>query len=263
MTTLSLKVVTSQGAIVCSKEDENEVSLVCKKEYVEGDCIIVSSSKYPVYLALQVDDGLGEALVYMKEQETVFHIPTGDKRSSYSPKAFSGDLHLITAREATVEETHAYRNLAKNVMDQHENSSCYPHAWANVETRGEAVFAARNAIDGVKINTSHGDWPYQSWGINRQEDAQITLDFGRSVIVNKMVLYTRADFPHDNWWQQVTVTFSDNTSILWDMEKSARPHEKNFENKEVSWIRLSHLVKADDPSPYPALSQIEVYGSEK
>lgn len=41
------------------------------------------------------------------------------------------------------------RNLAKNVMDQHGETNCYPHASANVETRGEAVFAARNAIDGV------------------------------------------------------------------------------------------------------------------
>ena len=49
-------------------------------------------------------------------------------------------------------------------------------ASANVETRGESVFAARNAIDGVKANRSHGAWPFESWGINRQDDAQLTLE---------------------------------------------------------------------------------------
>ncbi|HIZ48529.1 MAG TPA: glycoside hydrolase family 88 protein [Candidatus Gemmiger excrementavium] len=28
------------------------------------------------------------------------------------------------------------------------------------------------------------------------------------------------------------------------------------------WLKLSHLIKADDPSPFPALTQIEVYGTD-
>ncbi len=260
MGTISLKVMNSQGAIFCSNDGENEVSLLCNKTYLEGDCISISCSVYPVYLGIQVDDGMSEALVYLTTEETKFIIPVGEKCKSYSPKAFSGDLHLISARVAMTEEINTYRNLAKNVMDQHENTCCFPHATANVETRGEAVFAARNAIDGVKMNLSHGGWPYQSWGINRQEDAEITVDFGRSVDVDKIVLTTRADFPHDNWWEQVTVTFSDNTSFVWHLEKQSLPHVKTFEKKDTSWVRLSHLIKADDPSPFPALTQIEVYG---
>lgn len=38
--------------------------------------------------------------------------------------------------------------------------------------------AARNVIDGLCANRFHGIWPYQSWGINRQEDAVLTVDFG-------------------------------------------------------------------------------------
>lgn len=60
------------------------------------------------------------------------------------------------------------------------------------------MFAARNAIDGVVANDSHGRWPYESWGINMQDDAELTLDFGRAVDFDRIVLYTRADFPHDN-----------------------------------------------------------------
>lgn len=110
-------------------------------------------------------------------------------------------------KKARAYEIGAYRNLALNVNDQHGNEVCYPRASANVETRGESVFAAMNAIDGVTENRSHGAWPYASWGINRQDDARIRLDFGRPVEVDTIVLYTRADFPHDNWWVDGKITF--------------------------------------------------------
>ena len=32
--------------------------------------------------------------------------------------------------------------------------------------------------------------------------------------------------------------------------------------KGITWVRLEELIKADDPSPFPALTQIEVYGTE-
>ncbi len=81
------------------------------------------------------------------------------------------------------------------------------------------VFAAQNAIDGVTANNYHGEWPYESWGINRQDDAKIRIDFGRKVRVNRILLYTRADFPHDNWWEQVSFTCSDGSSMELQMEK--------------------------------------------
>ena len=41
-----------------------------------------------------------------------------------------------------------------NVYDNHDNCNSYPHASANVETRGEAVSLQRNAIDGVKASSA-------------------------------------------------------------------------------------------------------------
>ena len=40
------------------------------------------------------------------------------------------------------------------------------------------------------------------------------------------------------------------------------PHEFMIEKRKVSWIELCDLIKADDPSPFPALTQIEVYGND-
>lgn len=261
MAILALKVLDRNGNTRFVSSGENQAGLVCTSEYQEGDRIVLETSEKNIYVWLQVDDALGESLCYITDTVS-YVIPFGEKRICYSPKVFYGNRHYLYARCAREDEIHAYRNLALNVCDQHGDTNCYPHASANVETRGESVFAARNAIDGVCENRSHREWPYESWGINMQDDAEMTVDFGRQVEIDKIVLYTRSDFPHDNWWRQVTLTFSDGTSVEWKLEKSSLPHTLAFKAKKVSWVKLEKLIKADDPSPFPALSQIEVYGRD-
>lgn len=86
------------------------------------------------------------------------------------------------------------------------------------------------------------------------------VDFGRRIRTDKVVLYTRSDFPHDNWWTKITLNFSDGSSQEFSLEKSSKAHVLTFPEKEITWVELCKLIKADDPSPFPALSQIEVYG---
>lgn len=258
---LILKVVDGQGGVVCEASGEDFVDLVCLHTYQEGDRIELTVSEENRYVNWQVDDALGAAFVYLTEKEVSYGIPFGEKRISLSPKVFCGDRHYLYAEAARPDEISAYRNLALNPADQHCDVPCFPHATANVETRGESVFAAKNAIDGVRANLSHGSWPYQSWGINRREDAVIKVDFGRLVKTGRIVLYTRADFPHDNWWIQVTLRFSDGSSLDFPLEKSLRGHALTFPEKEIRWVELCNLIKADDPSPFPALTQIQVFGT--
>lgn len=239
----------------------DEVSLVYSQEYEPGDRIILETSGEETFVWLQMDDALGRALVYITGN-VEYIIPFGEKRVNLSPKAFYGGRHLLHARLAKDYDVEGYRNLAINVYDQHQIKDCYPHAAANVETRGETVFAAQNAIDGVVVNTCHGEWPYQSWGIGRKEDARIRIEFGRTVEIDRIVLYTRADFPHDNWWRSVHFDFSDESGLEMQMEKSMLPHEITFPPRRVRWVEMNHMVKSDDPSPFPALTQIEVYGRE-
>ncbi len=259
MLKFSLKVLDKNNNTLISSCGAGEVSLVFDRAYEEGDQILLESSSESAYVWLQVDDAIGSSLVYITGNVT-YTVPFGEKRINLSPKAFYGDKHLITVKEAKDFEVKAYRNLAINVNDQHGMINCFPHATANVETRGESVFAAQNAIDGVTINNSHGIWPYQSWGINRQDDARIRIDFGREVETDRISLYTRADFPHDNWWEKVSFSFSDGSQLDFEMEKSDKPHEISFETKRITWIDMHDMKKADDPSPFPALTQIEVYG---
>lgn len=260
MAVLTLKVLNAQGQTIGVSRGEDEVTLVISAEYQEGDRIVLETEAVNHYHFLQLDDALGESMVLVTGNVD-YHIPFGEKRISYSPKCFMGGKHYLHARIADEKEITAYRNLAYNVNDAHGDTHMFPHATANVETRGEAVFAARNAIDGVVENRSHGEWPYESWGINMQDDAEMTIDFGHTVETEKIVLYTRSDFPHDNWWEQVTFEFSDGSSLDFKMEKSQKPHVCTFEKKQITWVKIGRLLKADDPSPFPALSQFQVWGN--
>lgn len=258
---LCLKILGPDMRTKAVARGTGEVNLVYSQEYEPEDRIILETGGEPSWMWLSLDDALGRSLVYVTGNVT-YMVPFGEKRINLSPKAFYGNKHLLCARMARDFEVDTYRNLAVNVCDQHHLKNCYPHASANVETRGESVFAAQNAIDGITVNTCHGEWPYQSWGINMQEDAKIRLDFGRTVEIDRIVLYTRADFPHDNWWKSVSFTFSDDSTLEMKMEKSALPHEMDFPAKQVCWLEMSRMVKSEEPSPFPALTQIEVYGRE-
>ena len=259
MAVLSLKVLDACGNTLAAAHGEDFVDLVYAAAYNEGDCIELQCSEKNVHINWQVDDALGAAFVFFKDTEQ-YRIPFGEKRICYSPKVFTGTKHYMYAELAADAQTGLYRNLALNPADQHKDVNVYPHATANVETRGESVFAARNAIDGVRANLSHGEWPYGSWGINRQPDAKLKLDFGRPVEIDKLVLYTRSDFPHDSWWESAAVTFSDGSREVLDMEKSSRAHVFEISPRTIEWLELGELIKADDPSPFPALTQLEVYG---
>lgn len=264
MAAVGLKILRNdqnKTAVLAEKQAENEVSLVYSAAYEDGDQILFTCSAVGYYV-IQLDDAIGGSFVYMTGSSLEFPVPFGEKKVCYSAKSFSGEKHLLYARFATQAEIKAYKNLCLNRYDIHENQTCYPHASANVETRGESVFAAKNAVNGNRENHLHGEWPYESWGINMDDNAAMKVEFGRTVQADCIRMYTRSDFPHDNWWTQVTLQFSDNSEIVWDLEKSDKAHEITFSQKQIEWVRISRLIKADDPSPFPALSQFEVYGQE-
>lgn len=244
-------------------EGRDNLVLAWDGEYRKGDVIEFSDIEVNRFYVVRIDAAMSEAMVLITKDNIRYPIPFYEQKTSYNPLAFFGNRHYISIRRAFEFEVKSYRNLALNCFDQHEVEGVFPHAFANVETRGEAVFAARNAIDGILATASHGEWPYESWGINRQDDAEITVDFGRKVDIDKVVLYTRADFPHDNWWTNGTLFFSDGTKEEIQMEKKCgEPHAFEIKREGITWIKLGELIKSNDPSPFPALTQIEVYGRE-
>lgn len=126
MSELSIKVIDKNGKTRFVASGDNEVVLVNTAEYQEGDRISLETGEKNIYVWFQADDALGASLVYITDNIS-FDIPFGEKRISYSPKAFMGSSHYLCARIAREDELRSYRNLALNVYDQHGDTHCYPH----------------------------------------------------------------------------------------------------------------------------------------
>lgn len=259
---LILKIENAGGQVLAQADGSDAVTLVYDREYRQGDKIVLECGAEKCFLIVMLEDTIGPAFVYMGGRRHEMMVPFDEERLCYSPKSFTGTIHLLTARCAVKQELQSYKNMALNPYDCHENMVLFPHSRANAETRGESVFASRNTIDGVSSNAGHGSWPYQSWGINRNPDAEMRIDFGRPVLIDKAVFTTRADFPHDSWWVRGTLAFSDKSEITFPLTKTEQPQTVEFAPRAVSWAVLKQLIKADDESPFPALSQIEIWGTE-
>lgn len=268
MANLSISVLNKENEVKCQTDGVDELWLVHQGKYEPGDKIVFHTDEKPAFYVIRLDGAMDEAYVYLTQARVEYAIPfektefSQTDRISYSPGCFMGVYHYITMRKTRPEENGNYRNLAKNIMDQRDSAGCYPHVRANAETQGPVapLFAARNVIDGVLANSSHYPWPFQSWGIDQRADAEITVEFGRAVDMDELRLTTRADFPHDSWWTQATVTFSDGTLEVVELGKRVEPQAFPIQRNRITWLKIGQLIKADDPSLFPALTQIEVFG---
>ena len=229
-------------------------------EYRPGDVLYVSLSDAS-FAVMQLEDTLGEATVYVPNGDFSFEIPFDyARRACYAPDAFAGDRHTIRVREATPDEVIAYRNLALNPYDRHGVSRLFPHAEANFVTREDPCFYERNAIDGVCRNEGHGPYPFHSWAGGAREDLIYRLDFGREIETDKIVFYLRADFPHDTYWKEIEILFSDGTTETGHFEMTAAGQAVTFAPKVTSFIQLQNFKQISYPLSWAALTQIEVWG---
>jgi hypothetical protein len=158
------------------------------------------------------------------------------------------------------ETTRQYRNLALNPKDTRGPAVTYPHATSNSECRNELCYAAKNAIDGNTANRGHGP-KFPSWGPDQRTDLWLKIDFGRAVEVNKVVVYIRADFPHDAYWKSGTIEFSDGSKENISFKKTAAPQEFTFATRHIEWLRITDLVQ-DEPLGWCAFTEVEVWGRQ-
>lgn len=259
---MEIRVIRDNGEVKASSAGEREAILAWTGEYARGDAIVLEGLEESCFYHWKADDTIEEALIYVTDSRILWPIPFYEKKANRNPLSFLGTRHYLSIRRASEEEAGRYRNLALNPADEHDLKGVYPHASANVETRGESVFAAQNAIDGYRASFCHGEWPYQSWGINRRADAVLTIELGVPAEIDRIDLYLRADFPHDSWWEEIPVTFSDGSEEILRTDKPTGEGQSFLiSGRTISWLRLHDLKKHEDDSPFPALTQIEVYGT--
>lgn len=258
MITITAK--TASGEVLASARHASEALLCFDRDYAEGDVIVIESDA--AHLWLQPDISVIPGEVYLPGGLMTWRVPCGEHRLAYRPGAFTEGRHIVSARAMTAEEIASERCLSRNPADLRGDTDFFPHCTANVETRNESVFAARNVIDGLRYNTFHGEWPFESWGIGAREDAWCLLDLGREAALSRMALTLRADFPHDAYWVRGQVELSDGAIIDFPLERTGERQSIDLGGRRARWLRLQSLVKSDDPSAFPALRQWEVFGHD-
>ncbi|TCJ95873.1 hypothetical protein EV694_1874 [Volucribacter psittacicida] len=263
MQRITLSILDKDNNIKVAKSYTDFVSLTYKGEYQAGDYIQLEVAQVPCYLKVRLEDSFESCLLYLTEPKLLFHIPFGDDKRVYnSDKAFNGGLHFLWARVAEPFEIQPYQNLAYNPYLQSQQQGVYPFVSSNINA-SNIRFAARNAVDGYFDNTAHGSYPYTSWSNAQNPQAQLIIDFGREVILDRATLFLRADFPHDSWWQQVKLCFSNGEYECLNLARTAQPQTFIFPEQKTTAVILTDLINGDVvSSPFTALSQIELYGKD-
>ena len=222
----------------------------------------------PQWLTVHVSDAMPNCSIYLSAAAHgtfSFEIPYGSGEqhsgSAYPPDGFSGASHTLTVAALSRHDRLSRRNLALNPCDMRTASpTVFPHASTNSVSRDAYNFESRNAIDGVSRNGHHGEWPYQSWGPLIHNDLWWKLEFGREVQIDTLRIMLRTDFPHDSYWKSGIVEFSDGSSVPLEMTSTPDFQDFHFQAKRVSWLRLTHLVPAEER--WSALMEFEAWGND-
>ena len=259
---INLKLIRENGDVKF-KAYGNEIDEHFHGEYEPGDKFRIELCD-SAFVKLKLDPTLAESIVYVPDGTFEFTVPFDrERKACYAPGAFDGDDHRIVVAEPTEAEVYADRLISLNSHDRHNVPKYYPHAVANFVTREEPCFFERNAIDGVIDNSNHGDFPYHSWGGGLREDLELEVHFGGDVEVSEVVLFLRADFPHDTYWKECDIEFSDGEKVRAELVKTADGQKVAFDRKITEMVKLTGFKQQrleDGSLSFAALTQIEVYG---
>ena len=259
---INLKLLNASGEVKF-KAYGNSIDERYNGEYESGD-------KYRVelcdgeFVKIKLDETLADSIVYVPDGTFEFPIPFDRQRSAcYGNEAFSGDDHRVRVSEPTEAEIYAERCISLNSHDMHNVPKYFPHAVANFVTREDPCFFERNAIYGITDNVGHGQYPFHSWGGGLREDLEFEVHFGTEVEVSRAVIHLRADFPHDTYWKEAELEFSDKSRVHLDLQGTAAGQEFEFEPRVTEFVRLTGLKQQrleDGSLSFAALSQLSIYG---
>lgn len=240
------------------------VLVIVDGTYSLGDFIEINVPKAPCYLSVQLDNCMSNTTVYVTKSTWRFYIPKVNFESSAYPfNAFAGVKHFIYVSEIKKDNLGCY-NLALNPYDVGNANGIFPHASSNSETRGEQIFLARNAIDGVEANGGHEQYPFESWGPEVKKDICYEIEFGRLIKISSIDFVFRNDLPHDGYWSQFDLYFDDEIQNVENYKNQARisTNCNGVLTKKIS-LKNFDFEKSVAIDQYYALSAISVWGTNK
>ena len=259
---MNLKLINDNGE--CKfKAYGSEIDVRYDQEYLPGEKWRIELTDTE-FVKMKLDPTLSESIVYVPDGNFEFKIPFDtERRACYAPEAFEGDSHRIICSEPTEAEIYSEREISLNSHDRHNIPKYFPHAVANFVTREDPAFFERNAIDGVTENLGHGWYPYHSWGGGLREDLEYEVKFGCEAEVSRVTIFIRADFPHDTYWKEAELSFSDGSCVPIELKGLSEGQTFEFETRKTEFVKLAGFKQQrleDGSLSFAALSQIQIFG---
>ena len=268
---------TSADGKTVITESGNGYAILYAPKYGAGDVLTVRVTGSS-YVGVSFNERQSESILYLPDGTFTFTVPAASAASNlYNPTFFgsSGTAiyinNTILVRIPTQAELSGKRNLALNAYDLSDQTGAFPHVSSNNEYDQTGCYAARNAIDGSIYNKAHGGYPNQSWGTRSSVAATdyLLLDFGRTVSLDEIALYLRADgfdsegVSHDAFFSQIVLEFSNGTSVTINPRKSSEKQTFAFEPVQTTYVKLTGFVSdKSNSSGWTAITELQAFGYE-
>ncbi len=146
------------------------------------------------------------------------------------------------------------RNLALNEDAYTYYLRSYPRVISNSHYRYRPEFSPIGAIDGRRTSDCY-------WRPARRTDLWLTVEFGRDVETNRIVLVLHQNEGQDKTWSGATLEFSNGEKLPILLKNTAQPQEFEFPKQVCSWVKLTDL-KERFPLGDNGVVEIEVYGKD-
>ena len=146
------------------------------------------------------------------------------------------------------------RNLAVNPDAFTYHLRSYPRVTANSHYRYRPEFSPVHLIDGRRDGG-------ESWRPERRTDLRATIEFGREVEIEKVILTLSPSEGQTKTWTSAELEFSDGTTVPMTLQCTAEPQEFSFPAKKSTAISLVRL-KEEFPLGDNRIAEWEVFGRD-
>lgn len=102
---ITIELRNAAGKLLASASHPHETLLCFDRVYESGDMIVICSDAH--HLRVQMDAALLPGEVFLPQGRMTWPIPQGEHRLAYSPAAFTGTRHTVSARAMTSASTYA------------------------------------------------------------------------------------------------------------------------------------------------------------
>ena len=146
------------------------------------------------------------------------------------------------------------RNLAVNPKAAIFSLRSYPRAISNSHFKYLYEFAPINVIDGSFDKA-------RFWKPNRRTDLWLTIEFGREVEAEKVILALILTEGQKKTWSKAVLEFSDGSKQEIVLKNTDQPQSFDFAKRKTSFVKLTGLTELF-PLSENGIAELEVWGRD-